>query len=189
MLEVLAVTSFAIAFAAMRVLISRFGRVALDRPNPRSLHEQPVPRTGGLAVVLGALVSLAFGAAALGIALGIALCLAVLSFADDLYGLPSSVRLIGHLAAAAVLVWYVLTPMQPLGLVLLGVGVAWITNVYNFMDGADGLAGGMSVIGFGAYALAAVSEGDAAVAALSLALAASALAFLVHNFHPARIFL
>jgi len=61
--------------------------------------------------------------------------------------------------------------------------------VYNFMDGADGLAGGMSVIGFGAYALAAVSEGDAAVAALSLALAASALAFLVHNFHPARIFL
>src|SRR5258706_12158992 len=79
--------------------------------------------------------------------------------------------------------------MQPLELVLIGLGVAWIANVYNFMDGTDGLAGGMSVIGFGAYAVAAVSQGDASMAALSLALAASALAFLIHNFHPARIFL
>ncbi len=189
MLEVLAVISFAVAFAAVRVLISRFGRVALDRPNPRSLHQHPVPRTGGLAVLLGALTSLAFGAAALGVPVTVALCLAALSFADDLYGVPSALRLLGHLAAAAVLVWYVLTPMQPLELVLIGLGVAWITNVYNFMDGTDGLAGGMSVIGFGAYALAAVSQGDASMAALSLALAASALAFLIHNFHPARIFL
>src|SRR5258707_1442757 len=103
MLEVLAVISFVVAFAAVRVLISRFGRVALDRPNPRSLHQHPVPRTGGLAILLGALTSLGFGAAALGLPLTAALCLAALSFADDLYGLPTGLRLLGHLPAAAVL--------------------------------------------------------------------------------------
>jgi UDP-N-acetylmuramyl pentapeptide phosphotransferase/UDP-N-acetylglucosamine-1-phosphate transferase len=57
------------------------------------------------------------------------------------------------------------------------------------MDGSDGLAGGMAVIGFGTYALAAQHAGDGAVAALSVAVAAASLAFLLHNFHPARIFL
>jgi UDP-N-acetylmuramyl pentapeptide phosphotransferase/UDP-N-acetylglucosamine-1-phosphate transferase len=57
------------------------------------------------------------------------------------------------------------------------------------MDGSDGLAGGMAAIGFGAYALAAHAGGDAAIAALSTALASSASAFLVYNHHPARIFL
>src|SRR5258708_30551105 len=163
MVGVLAVISFGVAFAAVRVLISRFGRVALDRPNPRSLHQHPVPRTGGVAVFFGALSSLAFGAAALGIPVTVALCLAALSFADDLYGLPTALRLLGHVVAAAVLIWYVLTPMQPLELVLIGLGVAWITNVYNFMDGADGLAAGMSVIGVGAYGPTALSPGRAGI--------------------------
>src|SRR5258706_13262806 len=113
MLEVLAVISFAVAFAAVRVLISRFGRVALDRPNPRSLHQHPVPRTGGVAGVLGALTSLAFGAAALGGPGTGALCLAALSFADDLYGVPRALRLLGPLPAAAGLGWHVLTPVAP----------------------------------------------------------------------------
>jgi len=69
---------------------------------------------------------------------------------------------------------------------LLILAVGWITNLYNFMDGSDGLAGGMSVIGFGAYALAA---GASPLATVSLCIAAAAGAFLVFNFHPARIFL
>jgi UDP-N-acetylmuramyl pentapeptide phosphotransferase/UDP-N-acetylglucosamine-1-phosphate transferase len=189
MLPGAAVLSFVVAFVAVRVLLSRFGRFALDQPNERSLHERPVPRTGGVAVLLGAAVSLAFGAAPLWLACALALGLAVLSFIDDLGGLPTRARLAVHLAAAGFWTWYVLSPMHPVELAVLIVAVTWITNLYNFMDGSDGLAGGMATIGFGAYGLAAWWGGDAALAALCVALSAAAFAFLLHNHHPARIFL
>ena len=189
MLGALAVLSFAVTYAALRLLVAKFGRVALDRPNERSLHEQPVPRTGGIAVLAGAAVSLAFGVATLWLPIGLAAGLAVLSLADDLRGVHTGMRLAVHLAAAALLVWYLLYPMQPLEMLLLALAVAWITNLYNFMDGSDGLAGGMALIGFGAYALAATLAGHAPLAALDIALAAAAAAFLLLNFPPARIFL
>jgi len=68
-------------------------------------------------------------------------------------------------------------------------GVVWMTNLYNFMDGADGLAGGMTAIGFGALALAAWLGNAPELAALCAAIAAAALAFLRFNFPPARIFM
>src|SRR5262245_58553730 len=108
--------SFVVALVAVRVLLSRFGAFALDRPNARSLHERPVPRTGGIAVLLGAAVSLGFGAAPLLLPVALALLLAVLSFSDDLLGLPTMARLAAHLGAAGVLVWYVLSPLHPMEL-------------------------------------------------------------------------
>ena len=74
-------------------------------------------------------------------------------------------------------------------LVVLLLAVAWYENLYNFMDGSDGLAGGMAVIGFGAYALAAQISGAQPLATVSAMLAAASAAFLTKNFHPARIFL
>jgi UDP-N-acetylmuramyl pentapeptide phosphotransferase/UDP-N-acetylglucosamine-1-phosphate transferase len=189
MLGVLAFLSFALALGAGWLLYARFGRFALDEPNARSLHERPVPRTGGIAVLAGAAVSLAFGSGALWLPIALALALAAVSFLDDLYGLPTTARLLAHVGAAGALLWYILSPMYVVELVVLALGVTWITNLYNFMDGSDGLAGGMSVIGFGSYALAAQFGGDAALAALCVALAAASAGFLVHNFHPARIFL
>jgi UDP-GlcNAc:undecaprenyl-phosphate/decaprenyl-phosphate GlcNAc-1-phosphate transferase len=189
MLAGLGVLSFLVAFLVARVLISRFGRFALDQPNERSLHERPVPRTGGIAVLLGAATAFGFGAASLWLPAALGLGLAVVSFVDDVHRLPTLVRLAAHLAAAAFVVWYLLSPMGPLEMALLILAVAWITDLYNFMDGSDGLAGGMATIGFGAYAIAAHLGGDAALAALCTALAAAAAAFLVHNHHPARIFL
>ncbi|HYR34111.1 MAG TPA: glycosyl transferase [Burkholderiales bacterium] len=189
MLGALALISFAVTFAALRLLLAQFARIALDQPNERSLHERPVPRTGGIALLAGAAASLAFGATALWLPLALAAALAVLSFADDLRGLPTALRLASHLAAAGIIVWYLMSPMQPLALVILALAVAWITNLYNFMDGSDGLAGGMALIGFGAYAAAAALAGHAQLAALSVALAAAAGAFLLLNFPPARIFL
>ena len=185
----LALASFALTFAALRLLVSRFARLALDRPNERSLHERPVPRTGGIAILAGALASLAFGAGELWLPISLALALAVLSFVDDLRGLATLVRLTAHLAAAGLFVWYVMSPMHPLELALLALAVGWSTNLYNFMDGSDGLAGGMALIGFGAYAIPPVIAGQAALAALNIGLAAAAAAFLVLNFPPARIFL
>jgi UDP-N-acetylmuramyl pentapeptide phosphotransferase/UDP-N-acetylglucosamine-1-phosphate transferase len=189
MLAGLGALSFIVAFVAVRVLLSRFGRFALDEPNERSLHQRPVPRTGGVAVLLGASAAMAFGAADLWLPAGLALALGALSFFDDLYGLPTAARLAAHLGAAGLLVWYVLSPMAPLEMALLVIALAWITNLYNFMDGSDGLAGGMAVIGFGAYGVAAALGGNAALAGLCVAIAAAAAAFLAHNVHPARIFL
>src|SRR5262245_49320660 len=189
MLAASAALSFVIAWLAARVLLSRFARFALDQPNARSLHERAVPRSGGLAVAAGAAAALGFGAAELWLPLALAAALAGFSFLDDLYGIPTIARLAAHLAAAAVLVWHVLSPMHPLAMVLLALAVAWITNLYNFMDGSDGLAGGMALIGFGAYAAAAQLSGHVALAVLCAALAAAAAAFLIYNLHPARIFL
>lgn len=189
MLWGIAIASFLVAFGSVRVLLYRFAGIALDEPNARSLHERPVPRTGGLAVLLGAAVSLGLGGADVLLPYALAICLAALSFVDDVRGVPSWTRLLAHVSAAGVLAWYVLSPMHWGQLAVVIVAMVWITNLYNFMDGADGLASGMAAIGFGAYSAAAVGSGHIALAALSLALAAASLAFLLHNFHPARIFL
>jgi len=180
---------FAITFAAIRAILAWFGAFALDRPNERSLHERPVPRTGGIALLLGAATALPFGALELWRPLALALALAALSFADDLRGVPVTVRLAAHFGAAGLFAWYLLSPMHPVELALVILGVVWITNLYNFMDGADGLAGGMAVIGFGAYAIAAAVAGQASLAVTSAGLAAAGFAFLLHNFYPARLFL
>lgn len=78
---------------------------------------------------------------------------------------------------------------HPLPLIVLTFGLGWMMNLYNFMDGANGLAGGMAVFGFGAYGIAAHLAGQPALAALAFVVAAAALAFLCFNFDPARMFL
>ena len=126
---------------------------------------------------------------------GAALFLALVSLVDDVKSLPVAVRLPCHLAAAAwavVVAWpgaQARAPSRspsPWPRVL---AIAWMTNLFNFMDGADGLAGGMALIGFGSLAFAAMRGGDAALANASLALAAAAAGFLVFNFPPARVFM
>ena len=182
-------TSLVVSAIAAYLLVTRFARLALDEPNARSLHERPVPRTGGIAVLAGIAAGTVAFDAGLWLPLGLALALAVVSLLDDLRGMPTLARLAAHLAAAGFLAWYVLTPMNPLALLVVVLAVGWITNLYNFMDGSDGLAGGMAVIGFGTYALAAWLGGRMPMAITSLAVAAAALGFLAFNFHPARIFL
>jgi len=189
MLALAALLAFVISLAVTRLLVARFASFALDRPNERSLHESPVPRTGGIAVLVGTAVAFGFGAASLWLPALLALALAALSFIDDLAHMPTGLRMAAHLAAAVLVVWYLLSPMGPVVLVLLALAVAWTTNLYNFMDGSDGLAGGMALIGFGAYAVAAQLAGEQSLAALSVALSAASSAFLLYNFHPARIFM
>ena len=189
MLGVVALISFVVTVVVLRVLLTRFGRLALDRPNARSLHETPVPRLGGVGVMLGALAAVPFVAATHGLALGLAVALAVLSFVDDLRGVPTIVRLGCHVLAAGLLIAYALLPMAWFELVLLALAITWMTNLFNFMDGSDGMAGGMACIGFGAYAVAALAAGHGPLATVCIALSASAAAFVLFNFHPARIFL
>lgn len=189
MLGAAALVSFVLAFVIVRILLGPLARFALDEPNERSLHDRPVPRTGGIGVLAGAAVGFGFGAASLWPPLAAALGLAVVSFVDDLYDLPTAVRLGAHIIAAAAVLWYLLSPMHPLEMALLVGALVWMTNLYNFMDGADGLAGGMALIGFGAYALASWLTGASAMAVACVGLSAASAAFLWHNVHPARVFL
>jgi UDP-N-acetylmuramyl pentapeptide phosphotransferase/UDP-N-acetylglucosamine-1-phosphate transferase len=181
--------AFVTCLILARLLLTRLASIAVDWPNARSLHDRPIPRTGGIAVLAGAAVSLAFGAGELWLPMAIGAALAGVSFLDDVMGVPSQVRLTAHLAAATVLVWYLLSPMNWAEQLLLLLAVTWITNVYNFMDGADGLAAGMGLIGFGAYGVAAWLAQDMAMAVLCTTIAAAASAFLIYNFYPAKIFL
>src|SRR4051794_17579992 len=100
MLAATIVIAFTLSWAVARLLLTAFRGAVLDQPNARSLHERPVPRTGGLAVLAGILASLAFGAAELWLPLAAAFVLAAISFIDDLRGLPTGVRLSAHLAVA-----------------------------------------------------------------------------------------
>lgn len=179
-----------LAFILCVVLLSwllRTGRahaLALDQPNARSLHTTPTPRIGGLGIMAAMLPALAVGGEAL-LAL-LTLGLALVSWLDDRGGVPIPLRFGAQFAAA--LVWVACFGFSLWTLPAVVV-LVWMTNLYNFMDGADGLAGGMAVAGFGAYGLAAWLAGDMAMAVPNAAIAAAALGFLRFNFPPARLFM
>ena len=158
----------------------------LDLPNARSLHSRAVPRAGGVALLLGLLAAVPWLPETR--LLLPALLLGVVSLVDDYRGLPPLVRLPLHLAAALAGLW-LLGLRDPPWLLALTLAVAWMTNLFNFMDGADGLAGGMALFGFGGLALAAWLAGQPAQALLPGCIAAASVAFLVFNFPPARLFL
>lgn len=168
----------------------RSGRsaIALDRPNERSLHTRPVPRIGGIGIVLGALVPLAWSGVP-GAVPALAGGLALVSFVDDRRGLPISVRFGAHWVAAGAVMLVVAPALPVWSWLLLAPAIVWMTNLYNFMDGSDGLAGGMAIFGFGAYAVAAAAAGDAALATAGAGVAAASAGFLVFNLHPARVFM
>jgi UDP-N-acetylmuramyl pentapeptide phosphotransferase/UDP-N-acetylglucosamine-1-phosphate transferase len=190
MLALAPVAAFLVALLAARLLLTPAGRrIALDRPNERSLHAQPVPRTGGIAIAAGVTAACFFVWPGLPVVLAAAAALAATSFIDDVLGLSTLVRLALHLGAAAAVLAFDLEVTAPLPFVVLALALAWSANLYNFMDGSDGLAGGMAVFGFGAYALGAQFYGASNLAALCASLAAASGAFLVFNWHPARIFM
>lgn len=190
MLALAPVAAFFVALLVARLLLTPVGRrIALDTPNERSLHAAPVPRTGGIAIGAGVAAACAFAWPGLPVILAAAAVLAVASFADDILGLSTLFRLALHLGAAAAVLAYDLEVTAPLLFVVFALALAWTANLYNFMDGSDGLAGGMAVFGFGAYALAAYLYGAQTLAALCASLAAACGAFLVFNWHPARIFM
>ena len=185
---------FVAALGLMALLLrSRWTERLADHPNERSLHSRAKPRIGGIAIVLATLpVAAWFGGSRLEMVWALALGLSLVSFADDLRSLPISIRISAHVGASAIAV-AALVPQFPHAHLLiaaaLALALAWMTNLYNFMDGSDGLAGGMAVIGFGAYAIAAAQSGATNVALASLAIASGAAAFLVFNFPPARLFM
>ena len=180
-------------------------RAILDRPNRRSSHRVATPRGGGLAVsgvVLAAwaLIALAHADPAPRdwVVPGLALGLVGVFWLDDLRGVSVGLRL----GAQALAVGVALAVMPGLGQVFQGLlpfwlDVAatallwvWFVNLFNFMDGIDGITGvETGFIGLGAAAVALVTGWDGAQAFYGLTLAAAALGFLAWNWHPAKVFL
>lgn len=163
----------------------------MDHPNSRSLHTQPIPRSGGLGLFFGVIATWILYSAAIPAAVWLSIALLIgISWIDDIRRTPIWIRLLIQIIAAAIACTSLLYDRYD-GMLLIGIAamVIWMSNLYNFMDGSDGLAGGMTAIGFACYGSLAVMEGDDHFALINFTIAASALAFLLHNFHPARIFL
>jgi len=164
-------------------------RIALDRANARSLHQGAVPRAGGLVVISIAVIVGLLASTGLTVVAGMAGALMLLGWADDRYGLPVSLRLAAHLISASAILMLLLPAAPAWAWLLLALALTWAMNLYNFMDGADGLAGGMAVFGFGAYAIAGISGDALGLAMLSASVAGAAAGFLPHNLPPARVFM
>jgi UDP-GlcNAc:undecaprenyl-phosphate GlcNAc-1-phosphate transferase len=168
-------------------LLGRAGGLPFDRPNPRSLHRDIVPRGGGLAIWIGWFAGIVWLPDAQPWLLPLA-AVVIVSFFDDRRGIPAPLRLFVQLAAA--IAWLRLAAPAPDLIVAatMIVAIVWMANLYNFMDGSDGLAGTMTVVGFGACAVAASWAGSDRASTL-LALVAATIPFLLVNWPPARIFL
>jgi len=180
--------SAAVALPLIVWMLKVADRLPLDIPNDRSLHTRPMPRSGGIAIMAGVAAGFAILQTPLVIVLPAALLVAV-SHLDDLRGLPIFARFGAQLAAA---LWFASGALAAVPLPLLVcivVGILWVTNLYNFMDGSDGLAGGMTVIGFAFLGAGAWMSRDDALLIECAVVAAAAAVFLVFNFPPARIFM
>jgi UDP-N-acetylmuramyl pentapeptide phosphotransferase/UDP-N-acetylglucosamine-1-phosphate transferase len=174
------------------LLRSRFGKTIQDIPNERSLHVAPTLRVGGVGLMTGLFSGwlLMFPVLPWWILLPLAV-LFLVSLLDDMHNLAVKQRLLAQLAAATILVWGadVVTQNGFIVALLLLLFTVWMTNLYNFMDGSDGLAGGMALFGFGIYGVAAMLAHGVTFSLLNFAIAAAALGFLKFNFPPAKVFM
>ena len=181
--------AFLVSFFVLKLLLLRGSRLPLDHPNERSLHVNPTPRIGGLGVMAGLAACLPFvGSGSLVFVCALALFLSAMSLVDDFRGLSVSVRFLAQFVAAGLALWALPDMVVP-ALAVLVIALVWMTNLFNFMDGADGLAGGMALIGFASYGVAAGLGGADGMALVSWALAAGTAGFLLMNFPPARVFM
>jgi len=119
----------------------------------------------------------------------LALALMAISAADDRVDLPVLARLVVQVVLAVAVVLPIHGTSPAWSVPLLVAVIVWSINAYNFMDGSDGMAGGMAVIGFGSYAVDAALIGHIPLAIAAAAVAGAAMGFLVFNFAPARVFM
>ncbi|MCW3000048.1 MAG: undecaprenyl/decaprenyl-phosphate alpha-N-acetylglucosaminyl 1-phosphate transferase [Solirubrobacterales bacterium] len=208
-----AILGFACAFVVAVLatpLTARLARAvgAVDRPSGRGLAKGDTPLLGGLAMLAGVLVGAYFfldGSPRTehrvdGILLG-AVVIAVVGALDDRFELPPGIKLGGQIVAAAlpvhagVEVTNITLPFVgavdfgSLGEPLTILGLVGIMNVVNFSDGIDGLAAGVCAIAAGVFAVIAFDLERRHAGVLAALTAGAALGFLVHNFHPASVFM
>ena len=183
--------SFVVTFSFIFWLIRYSNIKILDHPNHRSLHTESVHRTGGIGLISGILAAGVVLPAILPWSVWTGICiLALVSISDDILSLPVWSRLLVH-CAVAILVSVAML-FEAHGWLIVSIAallILWVTNLYNFMDGSDGLAGGMTLFGFGFYGLAALFGESEIFAMINFSISSAAIAFLFFNFYPARVFM
>jgi UDP-N-acetylmuramyl pentapeptide phosphotransferase/UDP-N-acetylglucosamine-1-phosphate transferase len=205
--ELLTAASAALVLAAVivRLGIPLLARRLPDIPNARSSHSKPVPRGGGIGVVIAASLVLGLHAADFTalywpVLFGGALLLALISLADDARPLPAAIRFAAQAAVVAAALWVTGDALGWPGPLpawitapLLFLAWLWFVNLYNFMDGIDGITAVESVsISAGLVAVWWVAGRPGLLDPVILAaatLGGAMLGFLLWNRHPARIFL
>ncbi len=179
----------------------------MDIPGERSSHEVPVPRIGGLGILLGVVISslvVCHFTPALAVALGLGIAVAAVSFLDDIFTLPSLPRLAVHILGAGLLVYLVgleipaiglpymqnFPPIPPIaGLLLATFFVVGFLNFFNFMDGINGISSAQGIVGGLAVSILLAMHGEANSILISASIAGGCLGFLPHNFPKAKTFM
>jgi|GEM_PF-1669563 len=203
----LAVTSACISYVATKLLCrwAHNKRVLLDYPNHRSSHHVVTVRGGGIIFVLLALMSWITASYFLDISYGFVLAIAAAIVAavgllDDVKRIGIFPRLLAQFSAACIFLSAIPEPVffseiggalgGPLWYCLAAFFIVSVTNIYNFMDGADGLAALHSAVLLIGWSLLTVRTDDGLISfAISLAVLAPLLGFLKLNWNPARIFM
>ena len=196
-----AVVTYALTPLTARLAV-RLG--AVDEPRGRGLSERPTPLLGGLAIFAGvflaALLFLPDSERTRGI-IGGAAFITLVGAWDDARDLPPLAKLGGQIVAALILVnagvvvnnitfpFLGAVAFGDLGAPLTVIGLVAVMNVVNFSDGVDGLAAGVCAISSIAFAIIAFDLGKDAAGVLAGITAGAALGFLLHNFHPASVFM
>ncbi len=207
MLAAVALAVFAASAVAVRLALAWLrAHQVLDHPNQRSSHSRPTPRGGGLGLIPVLLLTWTILGVAPAVVIVAAVGLAAVSWWDDRTGLSVLPRLGAQIAAVGLAVTLAPLPgpvfgdLVPLWLDRLLVAGLWLwfINLFNFMDGIDGMAGSETLtigLGVAAVAIAGGTTGVTYFAAGSglafagMAAAAAAAGFLIWNWHPARVFL
>jgi UDP-GlcNAc:undecaprenyl-phosphate GlcNAc-1-phosphate transferase len=204
-----ALLAFATAFVVSLALTPVVGRIAtryglVDQPGERGLSDRPTPQLGGVALLAAILVAAALWLKLNGEVRGIlagAAIIVVVGALDDAFELRAHWKLLGQAVAALVPVLSGVVvhdfTLPFLHRVDLGgaaepvtlLGLVALMNVVNFSDGIDGLAAGVCTITAMTFAIIAFDLGQGAAAVLAALTAGAALGFLVHNFHPASVFM
>ncbi|MFA6001687.1 MAG: MraY family glycosyltransferase [Thermoleophilia bacterium] len=207
---VAAIVAFFVAAAIVFAITPTVGNIArrmgaMDEPDERKIHEDPVPRLGGLAIYFGfiipALLFLPLTNQMKGVLVG-ASVITLVGAVDDFRSTGPLVKFAGQFLAAGCLVWYgvqidyfslpfigtvELSPALAIPLTMLW--VVTVVNIVNFIDGMDGLAAGVCAIAAGTFSIIAISMGKPDAGILAAILAGTTLGFLRHNFFPASIFM
>jgi Fuc2NAc and GlcNAc transferase len=200
------IASFAGAAVALAAYLPLARRLAwVDSPNHRSSHERATPGSGGVAVIAALLVTVAVAlfleapatdasGAQLAWLLAATTALCAMGAWDDRRPLPAGLRLATTLVLCAGLQVVLLAPVTAVAwafALALAVALAWFVNLYNFMDGIDGLAAAQCVLAaVGLAMLAGLADAPAGrFQLLALSIGGAYLAFLLFNWPPARLFM
>ncbi len=206
------IAAFACAFSITLVTTPfakwlSFKAGAIDYPKDRGVHHKPMPRMGGIAIVLGFLIPV-IGlyyfektmnlSQFIGFIIGVSI-IVVLGILDDTHNLPAKLKFCVQIIAALIVIfsgtrihvvlWPVTHTLQAFSVPITLIWIVGMTNAVNLIDGLDGLAAGVSSIASLCLMVLCIMTGSTAAVVFTAALAGACIGFLPRNFNPAEIFM